>query len=192
MTSEKERKQTAFVAQARQRPASRSQQQQQPAVDTARQLPADSTGSGLLESQQQSPESDYSRVGSMVKLAAFGWFSWWFVHYFEIDRSLRQEPGTPQISLGWLYAAACSLLPFVFVYLYASVWRRRILGEPLDLQNWQASSSSLVHAATIGLLFAWVFAVIALFPGYGLKSAVIVVVSTICLVAITDAIEGIF
>ncbi|KAJ2451663.1 hypothetical protein EV183_003439 [Coemansia sp. RSA 2336] len=192
MTPEKVRKQTAFVAQARQRPAAGSQQQQQPAVDPALQLPADSTGSGLEPPQQQGLEGDHSRIGNMIKLAAFGWFSWWFVHYFEIDRSLRQETGTPQISLGWLYAAACSLLPFVFVYLYASVWRRRILGEPLDLQNWQASSSSLVHAATIGLLFAWAFAVIALFPGYGLKSVVIVVVSTICMVAMTDAIEGIF
>ncbi|KAJ2846701.1 hypothetical protein IWW36_004222 [Coemansia brasiliensis] len=191
MTSEKVHKQTAFVAQVRQRPVSESQQ---PAVDSGRQLPADSTGNSL-ELQQQSSESDfssYSRIGNVVKLAAFGWFSWWFVQYFEIDRSLRQEPGTPQISMGWLYAAACSLLPFVFVYLYASVWRRRILGEPLDLQNWQASSSSLVHAATIGLLFAWIFAVTALFPGYGLKAVVIVIVSTICLVAMTDAVEGIF
>ncbi|KAJ1734266.1 hypothetical protein LPJ61_001170 [Coemansia biformis] len=136
-------------------------------------------------------EDSRSRVASLLKLGLFGWLCWWFIRYYEIDRSLRNEPGAPRISATWLGLALCSLLPFVLVYLYASVWRRRILREPLDLQNWQAGSSSLVHAATIGLLFAWIFAAIALFPGYGLGSLLIVAVVTICTVAMVDAAEGV-
>ncbi|KAJ2712534.1 hypothetical protein H4R19_002703 [Coemansia spiralis] len=132
-----------------------------------------------------------SRVMGLVKLGVFGWLARWILRYYEIDRSLRREPGTPTISAAWLLLALCSLLPFVLVYLYASIWRRRILGEPLDLQNWQAGSSSLVHAATVGLLLAWAFAVIALFPGHGLSSILIVAAMTVCTVAVIDAAESV-
>ncbi|KAJ2223607.1 hypothetical protein IWW45_008303 [Coemansia sp. RSA 485] len=133
-----------------------------------------------------------SRVANIIKLLVFVWLGRWVIRYFEVDRSLRGEPSTPHISMVWLGLSMLSLLPFVSVYLYASVWKRRVLGESLDLQNWQSSANSLVHAATIGLLFSWAFATIALFPGYGLKSIPIVMVCTVCLVAITDAVEGIF
>ncbi|KAJ2814836.1 hypothetical protein FBU31_007146 [Coemansia sp. 'formosensis'] len=138
-------------------------------------------------------EADFSsRLASAVKCVCFAWFGWWFMRYFEIDRSLRHEVGTPQISMFWLCLALIALLPFLGVYLYASVWRRRVLGEPLDLQDWQASASSLVHYATVGLLLAWAFAIVALFPGFGIKSVFIVAVGTVCLVALAGAIEGIF
>ncbi|KAJ2785491.1 hypothetical protein GGI15_001885 [Coemansia interrupta] len=144
------------------------------------------------EHRQQEVPAESSRVANVVKLAVYIWFSRWFVRYFEIDRSLRGEASTPHISMFWLGLSAASAVPFVAVYLYASVWRRRVLGEPLDLQNWQASANRMVHAATVGLLLAWGCAVVALFPGYGLKSALIVAVCTVCLVAIADALEGIF
>ncbi|KAJ2762165.1 hypothetical protein IWQ56_005104 [Coemansia nantahalensis] len=132
------------------------------------------------------------RIANVLKLGVFGWLARWILRFYEIDRSLRNEPGTPRISTAWLGLAFCSLLPFVFVYLYASIWRRRVLGEPLDLQDWQAGSNPLVHAATIGLLLAWAFAIIALFPGYGMSSVLIVAVMTICAVAMADAAEGVF
>ncbi|KAJ2162744.1 hypothetical protein GGF46_000469 [Coemansia sp. RSA 552] len=165
----------AFVARARRRAP-----EEEPAAERDGEEQAASAGSGP------------SRVANLIKLVVFAWFSRWFIRYFEVDRSLRGEPGTPQISMTWLVLALCSLLPFVSVYLYASVWRRRILGEPLDLQNWQADSSTLVHGATVGLLFAWGFAIVAFFPGYGLKSLIIVAVGTVCTVALIDAVEGIF
>ncbi|KAJ2349508.1 hypothetical protein GGH92_002512 [Coemansia sp. RSA 2673] len=92
----------------------------------------------------------------------------------------------------WLYLALVALLPFLGVYFYVSVWRRRVLGEPLDLQDWQTNANSLVHYATVGLLFAWAFAIVALFPGFGIKSVFIVAVATVCSVALAGAIEGIF
>ncbi|KAJ1721684.1 hypothetical protein LPJ53_003811 [Coemansia erecta] len=144
------------------------------------------------EQEQQQASTETSRVANLVKLAVFIWFSRWFVRYFEIDRSLRGEANTPHISMFWLGLSVASAVPFAAVYLYASVWRRRVLGEPLDLQNWQASANRLVHAATVGLLLAWGFALLALFPGYGLKSVLIVAVCTVCLVAMADAVEGIF
>ncbi|KAJ1816649.1 hypothetical protein LPJ75_001956 [Coemansia sp. RSA 2598] len=140
------------------------------------------------DSQQAPP----SRVANIVKLLVFAWLGRWVIRYFEVDRSLRGEPDTPHISMLWLGLTMASLLPFVSVYLYASVWRRRVLGEPLDLQNWQSSANTLVHAATAGLLLSWAFATVALFPGHGLKSLFIVLSCTICMVAITDAVEGIF
>ncbi|KAJ2777193.1 hypothetical protein H4R18_005273 [Coemansia javaensis] len=132
-----------------------------------------------------------SRLASLAKLGLFSWFGRWFIRYYEIDRSLRKEPGTPRISTGWLGLALLSLGPFVLAYLYASVWRRRVRRRPLDLQNWQAGSSLLVRAATGGLLLAWVSATIALFPGYGMASVLIVAVATGCAVAIADAAEGV-
>ncbi|KAJ2804468.1 hypothetical protein H4R20_002497 [Coemansia guatemalensis] len=180
-------KQTAFVAQARQRPEHQTGTTENDAVVTSQ-----DSGTGSSSPTDGTAEVSGSRIASMAKLGVFTWALQWVIRYFEIDRSLRQEQGTPHISRGWLLLALCSLLPFVFVYIYASVWRRRVLGEPLDLQDWRASSSSLVHAATIGLLLAWSFAIIALFPGHGLASFIIVAVCTICWVAIVDAVEGIF
>ncbi|KAJ1862231.1 hypothetical protein LPJ73_000811 [Coemansia sp. RSA 2703] len=155
--------------------------------------PADEGSAGGQEQQQvQRVATETSRVANVVKLAVYIWFSRWFVRYFEIDRSVRGEADTPHISMFWLGVSAVSAVPFVAVYLYASVWRRRVLGEALDLQNWQTSANRMVHAATVGLLLAWGFAVVGLFPGYGVKSVVIVAVSTVCMVAMADAVEGIF
>ncbi|KAJ2506875.1 hypothetical protein GGH95_001092 [Coemansia sp. RSA 1836] len=172
--------QAIFIAQARQRTGA-----QQPVVvdeaEVVRPAPA-----------ERSEADTSSRLGSAAKSVCFAWFGWWFIRYFEIDRSLRGEPDTPHISMFWLYLALIALLPFLGVYFYASVWRRRVLGEPLDLQDWQASANSLVHYATVGLLFAWAFATIALFPGFGVKSIVIVAVTTVTSVALAGAVEGIF
>ncbi|PIA16276.1 hypothetical protein COEREDRAFT_81262 [Coemansia reversa NRRL 1564] len=180
-------RQTAFVAQALQQPGHQTAMTQNVTMPSSQ---GDSTRPPL--STDIVTEARGFKIASIIKLGIFTWALRWVIRYFEIDRSLRQEQDTPQISQGWLFLALCSLIPFVFVYVYASVWRRRVLGEPLNLQDWRASSSSLVHAATIGLLLAWSFAIIALFPGHGLSSFVIVVFFTICWVAIVDAIEGIF
>ncbi|ORX68637.1 hypothetical protein DL89DRAFT_268427, partial [Linderina pennispora] len=153
----------------------------------------------LVPHSQAQPEQDANeqsetgmRIANILKLLLFGWFLRWFLRYFEVDRSLRGEPETPQISMTWMYLAAVAVLPFAGVYVFASIWKRRILGESLDLQNWQAGANSLVHIATTGLLLAWVFAVIGLFPGYGFKSLLITAVTTVCSVALADAVEGIF
>ncbi|KAJ1834811.1 hypothetical protein LPJ63_001626 [Coemansia sp. RSA 2711] len=177
---------TAFIAQARQRSTQTAAAAGEASAGCRNEPEPPRDAAGLAAATAA------SRITNLAKLVLFAWLGWWVVRYFEVDRSLRGEPETPHVSMAWLYAALCSLLPFTCVYLYASVWRRRVLGEPLDLQNWQASSSSLVHAATIGLLLAWLFAAIALFPGFGLKSVVIVAVCTICAVAMMDALEGIF
>ncbi|KAJ2077647.1 hypothetical protein H4R24_005005 [Coemansia sp. RSA 988] len=179
-------RQTAFVARACQQPGHQADATENGMVLTSH------GGSTRSSPAEPTVEVGGSRIASMVKLGVFTWALRWAIRYFEIDRSLRQEQGTPHISRGWLSLALCSLLPFVFVYIYASVWRRRVLGEPLDLQDWRASSSSLVQAATIGLLLAWTLAIIALFPGHGLASFVIVAICTICWVAMLDAIESIF
>ncbi|KAJ2281762.1 hypothetical protein EV176_000248 [Coemansia sp. RSA 451] len=177
--------QPVFIAQARQRTAHRPASDTQVATTDmhAKPAPDNSTESSNIGS---------SRILNIVKLGLWLWFLWWFVRYYELDRSLRNEPHTPRISMFWLYAAICSMLPFLYVYLYASVWRRRILGEPLDLDNWQADSNRLVYAATLGLLLAWIFAVVALFPGFGISSILIVAVCTVCFVAMTGAVESIF
>ncbi|KAJ2028992.1 hypothetical protein IWW57_001906 [Coemansia sp. S610] len=172
--------QAAFIARARQRTSA-----QQPVLDDR----AKAAGSAPAE---HSEASFSSRLASVAKCICFGWFGWRFLRYFEIDRSLRHEADAPHISLFWLYLALLALLPFLGVYFYASVWRRRVLGEPLNLQDWQASANSLVHYATVGLLLAWVFATVALYPGFGIKSVFIVAVSTVCSVALAGAIEGIF
>ncbi|KAJ2853484.1 hypothetical protein J3B02_003121, partial [Coemansia erecta] len=153
-------------------------------------VPADPILDNRAETDDLQPT--HSRAVNVIKLLVFAWLSRWVIRYFEIDRSLCGEPNTPHISMLWVSLSIVSLLPFVSVYLYASVWRRRVLGEPLDLQNWQSSANSLVHAATLGLLFSWTFAIIAFFPGHGLKSILIVIACTVCMVAITDAVEGIF
>ncbi|KAJ2046908.1 hypothetical protein GGI03_009237, partial [Coemansia sp. RSA 2337] len=178
--------QTVFIAQARQRTSAR-----QPAPQSGAELDvkADDVRSSLAE---HSEVTFLSRLASAAKCACFAWFGWWFIRYFEIDRSLRHEAGTPHISMFWLYLALVALLPFLGVYFYVSVWRRRVLGEPLDLQDWQTNANSLVHYATVGLLFAWAFAIVALFPGFGIKSVFIVAVATVCSVALAGAIEGIF
>ncbi|KAJ2609172.1 hypothetical protein H4S08_004168 [Coemansia sp. RSA 1365] len=186
-TDKQSSRQPAFVAQALQKSDHQTAVTQN---DTMPNSQSDSARPSLAADAMA--EARGVRVASIIKLGIFTWALRWVIRYFEIDRSLRREQDTPQISQRWLFLALCSLLPFVFVYLYASVWRRRVLGEPLDLQDWRASSSSLVHGATIGLLLAWCFAIIALFPGHGLTSFFIVLSLTICWVAIVDAIEGIF
>ncbi|KAI8325588.1 hypothetical protein GQ54DRAFT_205013 [Martensiomyces pterosporus] len=184
--------QAIFFSQARPRHA---QQHEGPPASTTEGQHLATTGQAPLEPPTQNtdePTTQPSRIAHIVKFLVLAWFFQWFVRHFEIDRSLRHEPETPHISMTWLYLSMLALLPFVFVYFYASVWRRRVLGEPLDLQDWQASASVLVHVATIGLLFAWIFAVVALFPGYGFKSILITIVCTVCAVGLVDAIEGIF
>ncbi|KAJ2746737.1 hypothetical protein GGI20_001067 [Coemansia sp. BCRC 34301] len=172
--------QAIFIAQARQR--------------TGAQQPAKSDEANVVKPapSERNEASASSRLGSAAKGACFTWFGWWFIRYFEIDRSLRHEADTPHISMLWMYLALIALLPFLGVYFYASIWRRRVLGEPLDLQDWQAGSSLLVRYATVGLLLAWTFATIALFPGFGIKSIVIVAVTTVTSVALAGAIEGVF
>ncbi|KAJ1898992.1 hypothetical protein LPJ66_002402 [Kickxella alabastrina] len=187
--------QAIFFSQSRQRIVPQGSAVAGAAGDTLEGIPAGNGSTvplpmGSLETRAQSSRN--SRAVNIVKLAFFAWFGRWFVRYFEIDRSLRGEPNTPHISMFWLYLALGSLVPFVGVYLYASVWRRRVRGEPLDLQNWQTSASSMIRAATAGLLLAWAFAIVALFPGYGVKSIFIVAVSTVCPVALADALDGIF
>ncbi|KAI9503347.1 hypothetical protein BX070DRAFT_225233 [Coemansia spiralis] len=190
--------QAIFFAQTRQRKAPQKAQADINSSDWVASNNTEADLSALPQAQHQQLPSEEagstlsSRIACVVKFVLFFIFTRWFIRYFEVDRSLRNEPGTPRIVMAWLYLALCSSMPFVFVYLYASIWRRRVLSEPLDLQHWQASCSSLVHVATIGLLLAWIFAFIALFPGFGLMSIVVVLVCTICAAAMVDAVDGIF
>ncbi|KAJ2514736.1 hypothetical protein H4217_005584 [Coemansia sp. RSA 1939] len=155
------------------------------------------TNSDLLQDHQQQSNgnaepSSPSRIACLVKFGLFFFFARWVLRKFEIDRSLRKEPGAPHIAMFWMWLAFLSSLPFVLVYLYASIWRRRVLGEPLDLQNWQADCSTLVHVATVGLLAACGFAFAGLYPGFGLLSIVIIGVCVACTAAMVDAVDAFF